>query len=295
MPFQIALVTYKNRLPPRFEIRVSLWNGYRSATNTQIEVIRYEVEGDTYLKCNSENRVLKETGMRTQQETRFLAALTHLQTGLSLPMRTKTFTRVLEILGRLKERYPSISQMYEVVVLPEPGKDVTDLSVRAIDVQWTQKQPAYQNAIESEGEYILRTNRSALSTTEIWHTYISLGRVETAFRNMKSHLGFRPIFHQCAERTDAHLFIFVLAYHLLQAIEHTLRQRGDTRSWWTIRNALATHQAYTLAYDELSDSQEWVKHHVRSTSLPDHDQKSIYSLLAIPHTPFKKRKLSLKM
>ena len=28
MPFQIALVTYKNRLPPRFEIQISFWNGY---------------------------------------------------------------------------------------------------------------------------------------------------------------------------------------------------------------------------------------------------------------------------
>ena len=30
MPFQIVLVTYKNRLPSRFEIRVSFWSGYRS-------------------------------------------------------------------------------------------------------------------------------------------------------------------------------------------------------------------------------------------------------------------------
>ena len=28
MPFQIAVVTYKNRLPPRFEIQISFWNGY---------------------------------------------------------------------------------------------------------------------------------------------------------------------------------------------------------------------------------------------------------------------------
>jgi hypothetical protein len=30
MPFQIALVTYKNMFPPRFEIRVSFLNGYIS-------------------------------------------------------------------------------------------------------------------------------------------------------------------------------------------------------------------------------------------------------------------------
>ena len=266
-----------------------------SETDTQIKVVRYEVADDTYLKCRSEKRALKETGMRTQKETRFLAELTHLQSGLSIPRRTKSYTRVLEVLGRLKERYPSVSRLYEVTVVPEAAKEVTDPSLQATALQWTKKEAVYQEAIDSEGDYTLRTNRSEWGTSEIWNAYISLGRVETAFRNMKSHLGFRPIFHQCEERADAHLFMSVLAYHLLQAIEHTLRQRGDTRSWWTLRNTLATHQAYTLAYDELSDSQEWIKHHVRSTSLPDHDQKHIYSLLAVPHTPFKKRRISLKM
>ena len=266
-----------------------------SETDTQIKVVRYEVEDDTYLKCRSEKRALKETGMRTQKETRFLAELTHLQSGLSIPRRTKSYTRVLEVLGRLKERYPSVSRLYEVTVVPEADKEVTDPNLQATALQWTKKEDVYQEAIDAEGDYTLRTNLSALGTSEIWNAYISLGRVETAFRNMKSHLGFRPIFHQCEERADAHLFMSVLAYHLLQAIEHTLRQRGDTRSWWTIRNTLSTHQAYTLTYDELSDSQEWIKHHVRSTSLPDHDQKHIYSLLAVPHTPFKKRRISLKM
>ena len=266
-----------------------------SETDTQIKVVRYEVADDTYLKCRSEKRALKETGMRTQKETRFLAELTHLQSGLSIPRRTKSYTRVLEVLGRLKERYPSVSRLYEATVVPEAAKEVTDPSLQATALQWTKKEAVYQEAIDSEGDYTLRTNRSEWGTSEIWNAYISLGRVETAFRNMKSHLGFRPIFHQCEERADAHLFMSVLAYHLLQAIEHTLRQRGDTRSWWTLRNTLATHQAYTLAYDELSDSQEWIKHHVRSTSLPDHDQKHIYSLLAVPHTPFKKRRISLKM
>jgi hypothetical protein len=67
--------------------------------------------------------------------------------------------------------------------------------------------------------------------------YIFLGRVEKARRNMKSHLGFSPIFHQCEARADAHLFVSVLARHLLQAIEQTRRQAGDYRSWWSIKTA----------------------------------------------------------
>ena len=259
-----------------------------SETGAQIKACLYEVEGERYLDCSSERRKLKETGMRSLQETRFLAEVTRLQEGLLLPRRSKGFQRILERVGRLKERYPSVARMYQISLVPETGKAATDPTLRAVELKCAQKEGVYQESVDFEGHYTLRTNRFELSASEIWQTYISLGRVEKAFRNMKSHLGFRPIFHQCEARADAHLFISVLAYHLLQAIEHTLRQAGDNRSWWSIKKALSTHTAMTLSYDELSDSQRWIKHHVRTTSLAEPHQKHIYSLLAIPHTPFKR-------
>ena len=58
-----------------------------------------------------------------------------------------------------------------------------------------------------------------------------LTRVENAFRSMKSSLGLRPNFHQNEQRADAHMFISVLAYHILHAIEYRLGQCGDHRLW----------------------------------------------------------------
>ncbi|BBO16838.1 conserved hypothetical protein [Candidatus Brocadia pituitae] len=52
---------------------------------------------------------------------------------------------------------------------------------------------------------------------------MSKKEIERAFRDLKSNLGLRPIYHQKEHRVDAHLFISVLAYHLLHAIEHTVR------------------------------------------------------------------------
>ena len=49
------------------------------------------------------------------------------------------------------------------------------------------------------------------SAEDIWSLYMTLTRVEEAFRCMKSELGTRPIFHQIARRTQAHLSISVLA------------------------------------------------------------------------------------
>ncbi len=80
---------------------------------------------------------------------------------------------------------------------------------------------------------VFRTDRTDLGDREIWKTYIMFTRIERAFRSLKSLLGLRPNFHQIEHRADAHLFISVLAYHILHIIEHRLRQHGDHLSWRT--------------------------------------------------------------
>jgi hypothetical protein len=47
-----------------------------------------------------------------------------------------------------------------------------------------------------------------------------------AFRSMESELGLRPIYRKKERRTDGHLFITILAYHVLRAIRFKLRKRG---------------------------------------------------------------------
>ena len=58
---------------------------------------------------------------------------------------------------------------------------------------------------------------------------------------LKSDLGLRPSFHQLEERVDAHIFITVIAHQILNAVMHTIRNAGDTRSWPTLRRILQTH------------------------------------------------------
>jgi len=42
---------------------------------------------------------------------------------------------------------------------------------------------------------------------------------------MKEDLGMRPVFHRKNTRIEAHLFITVLAYHILNAIRYELRKK----------------------------------------------------------------------
>jgi transposase len=115
------------------------------------------------------------------------------------------------------------------------------------------------------------------SAEDIWSLYMTLTRVEEAFRCMKSELGTRPVFHQIARRTEGHLFISVLAYHLLINIEYKMSKAGDTRRWSKIRKILKTHQRSTVI---ITDKEQRI-HHLRISGQPEPCHSEIYRILKI--------------
>jgi len=80
-----------------------------------------------------------------------------------------------------------------------------------------------------------------------------------------------------AKRTEAHLFVSVLAYHLLIGIENSLQDQGDHREWQTIKNILSTHQRSTVI---MKDDQGLV-HQIRLSGIPEPEQQAIYRKLGI--------------
>ncbi|BBO18855.1 IS1634 family transposase [Candidatus Brocadia pituitae] len=176
-----------------------------------------EIEGDVYVLCRSEERGEKDKGIRERFKERIEEALGKLGKNIESG-RLKDIGKIEQKIGRIKERYRRVARHYTIETTQSNG---------VIHLQW-------RNVTEDEGKYdgtyLLRTNRKDLTEQEIWSLYIMLTRVERAFRDLKSNLGLRPIYHQKEHRVDAHLFISVLAYHLLHAIEHTLKEKGETRS-----------------------------------------------------------------
>jgi len=75
-----------------------------------------------------------------------------------------------------------------------------------------------------QGCYVIQTTHVDYDAERIWALYMTLTRVEAAFRALKSDLGLRPVRHQGDNRTRAHLFVSVLAYHLLASIERTMHR-----------------------------------------------------------------------
>jgi transposase len=78
-----------------------------------------------------------------------------------------------------------------------------------------------REARRAEGNYLLRSNLGEDQTANLWSYYIQLTEIEAAFRDLKSDLGLRPIYHQKEERIEAHIFVAFLAY----CLHVTLRQR----------------------------------------------------------------------
>ena len=62
--------------------------------------------------------------------------------------------------------------------------------------------------------------------------------LEAVFRNLKSELDMRPVYHQTAQRVESHLWITLLAYHLIHHIRLWLKDQGIHDSWDTLHQRM---------------------------------------------------------
>ena len=80
-----------------------------------------------------------------------------------------------------------------------------------------------REARRREGSYLLRSNVTGGDPAQLWAFYLQLVEVEQAFKELKSDLAIRPIYHQTDERIEAHIFVAFLAYCLQVTLKQRLR------------------------------------------------------------------------
>jgi transposase len=221
---------------------------------------------EVHILCRSAGRREKDRAIRDTHEQRFLRDLTKLQARVSRG-RLRAPAKIQEALGRLKERYPRVARYY-ALAYNEATHAVTG----------TAQAELKRRAEHLDGAYLLRTDRHDLTDDEIWRLYILLTRVEAAFRAMKSPLMERPIFHHLEHRVQTHIFLCVLAYHLLVAIEKRFLDQGVHTSWATLREQLATHQVVTVVLPATNGQIL----RIRKSSTPEPTHHEIYRTLRIP-------------
>ncbi|WP_201732344.1 transposase [Acidithrix sp. C25] len=249
-----------------------------SSSSTSISSSSSNNNTTTVVLCRSLGRSKKESAISSQANERFLVDITSLNTSITKGSISKT-TVVSERIGRIKAKYPSIASKYEISLEyhQDHGKIIKKRRFdKVINLTITEK-PTKAKDDNLQGAYVIDTSHSELDAGEIWNIYTTLTKVEDAFRSLKSDLGLRPVYHQLASRTAAHLFISVLAYHLLSAIELTLRQNNDKRRWSTIKEQLNSHRRATIVLT----SDKGVVYHIRTSGVSEPVHKEIYRLLGV--------------
>jgi transposase len=233
---------------------------------TRVFIKRAVSGNEVHILCRSDGRLEKDRAIRGKHEQRFLADLTKLQARVA-GGRLRVPAKIHEALGRLKERYARVARYYALAY---------DDATRA--VTWTGQANLQTRAQQLDGTYLLRTDRQDLSDEEVWRLYMLLTRVEAAFRAMKSPLMERPIFHHLEHRVQTHIFLCVLAYHLLVAIEKRCLDQGVHTSWATLREQLSTHQVVTVVLPAANGQTL----RLRTNSAPEAIHHEIYRTLQIP-------------
>lgn len=233
---------------------------------TRVEVKLRQKGDEVYILCRSEGRQDKDRAIRQTHEQKLLGDLVRLKRRIEKGQLKRT-EKIHQAIGRLKERYARVARYYRM----EYEADQRDLS-------WDEDAERKAVAEKLDGSYVLKTDRQDLTAKEIWRTYILLTRVEEAFRDMKSPLMERPIFHHLKNRTQTHIFLCVLAYHLLVAIEKRFLDQGIHTSWWSIRQQLSTHQVVTIVLPTTDG--RVLK--IRKGTIPEPVHREIYTTLRIP-------------
>jgi transposase len=209
-----VLATRRSELK-RFAKQLQNGGWQRLAEHPEVQVKQVRRGRVCYLLARSTPRRKKERAIRCRQRRGLKRALQKLQRTI-VAGRLKKRDVILQRLGRLKERYPKAV----------PFVSFTVAEGSRLQLTWTWNVRKFRDALARDGAYLLRSNQRSWSATEFWETYMQLTVVERAFRVLKSELLLRPIWHHYSGRTEAHVFICVLAYALWKTLDHLAKQSG---------------------------------------------------------------------
>jgi transposase len=275
--YHYIAVSRKKFDPPVFDDCIVI----KETKQNKVEAKRMSANDEVILYCKSNLKQQKEHSMQGRLRQNFEEQLIRLSKSIHKKGCTKRYDKVLERVGRLKEKYKQIARFYQI--------HVEEKDALACQITWEYLEQ--QSDQRFSGAYFLRTDRTDLSENDIWSIYIMLTQLEDAFRTLKSDLLLRPVFHQKKNRSDAHIFVTLLAYHLLHSIRTCLKQKGIHLSWQQIRERMSTHCRVTNRIK----TKEGHTLFIRKCSEPEDFHNTIYDALKLEKMPCKTKQYTIKI
>ncbi len=235
-------------------------------------------DGDeTFILARSSDRRVKEQAMHQRFIERMQAGLEKLQAAAESG-RLKDLGTAHERLGRLRQRCWRASGAFEVKI-----KAIDQPTGKAhLSISWSRNQKWSDWTALSEGCYLLRTNLTGSDPATLWKQYIQLTEAEWAFRITKDELKIRPIWHQKAERVQAHILVCFLAYVLWKALAQWMRRAGLGDAPRTLLEEFAKIKSGDVVLPTIThDGRPGKTVRVRCVTTPDAAQKVLLNRLGL--------------
>jgi len=214
-PVQYVVGTPKGRLSV-LEARLTDCPWQQARPSVQVKLLPHEVK--LYVLVQSADRVHKERAIRRRKLKALWARLKELQA------QRPSYEALLLKLGAAKAAAGRVWALVEVT-LPAPPT-TKKARARRVDLTFTLNRAALRTVWRREGRYLVRTNLTETDPAKVWEFYLLLVTIEAAFKNLKGDLALRPIYHQRADRIEAHLFVAFLAYCLHATLRAKLRGKA---------------------------------------------------------------------
>jgi transposase len=177
-----------------------------------VQVKLLEQDHELYVLARSDGRADKERAMRRRRLKRLWKRLQELR------RQELTRDQLLLKLGAAKKEAGRAYGLVDIQ-LPEVAQPVTPDTFR-----FTLRKDKLRQTRRREGCYLLRSNLTATDPAMLWQYYIQLTEIEQAFKELKSDLSLRPIYHQLDHRIEAHIFVAFIAYCLQVTLKLQARQ-----------------------------------------------------------------------
>jgi transposase len=205
----------------------------------EIKLTRWPDTSETAILCRSVDRRSKEQAMHDKFSRRIEAALAKLGARIEHSTKRLNAAQINRQIGRILQRNQRSAARFAITLQAADCPAGFRLHVEIDDTfdDW---------AAISEGAYVLRTNIEDWSDEQLWKAYIQLTQAEAAFRIHKDQLRVRPIWHQRADRVQAHILVCFLAFVLWKSLEMWQQRAGLGNSPRTVLEELARIQSHDI-------------------------------------------------
>lgn len=202
----------------------------------RLQAVKTEKYTDSFLKVESEAKGLKEQGIKNRLEQGYERQLYLIKQSLAKPRGVKKLDKVQQRLGRAKQKYPSVHQLYNIYLDIDSSKQIVK------DLHWQRDIEKSEEVKSRLGVYFLRTNLEETDEALEWMIYNTIREIESTFRILKTDLDLRPVYHKNDTSTMAHLHLGMLAYWLVNTIRYQLKKVGINDDWKEIKRKASTQK-----------------------------------------------------